>query len=210
MTQVVNQAATITSLTYSGSFVVGQPLSLTAAVGVRPPGAGTRTGSVTFVAQPVTTTTSTSPPPAITDTVNLSGTSPTVTWSLPSGLPAAAYAITASYSGDSNFLGGTSTALDKTVTQLGTTTKLTTSVNPVVTSQPVTLTATVASSSISLTAILGGGRPGTVTFYDGTTMLGTRTAAWGSGGSGPVHPSRGVYYRREPVAPCRLQRKRQL
>ena len=125
---MVNQAATTTSLTYSGSFVVGQPLSLTATVGVVAPGAGTRTGSVMFVAQPVTTATSSSLPPAITDTVNLSGTSPTVTWSLPSGLPAGAYAITASYSGDPNFLGSTSTTgSDKTVTQLGTTTKLTSS-----------------------------------------------------------------------------------
>ena len=182
VTQTVNQAATTTSLTYSGSFVVGQPLSLTATVGVVAPGAGTRTGSVTFVAQPVTTTTSTSPPPAITDTVNLTGTAPSVTWSLPSGLPAGAYAITASYSGDPNFLGSTSTALDKTVTQLGTTTKLTTSVNPVVTGQPVTLTATVASSSTSLTATLGTAPTGTVTFYDGTTMLGTGPQTLGSGG----------------------------
>ena len=182
VTQTVNQAATTTSLTYSGSFVVGQPLSLTATVGVVAPGAGTRTGSVTFVAQPVTTTTSTSPPPAITDTVNLSGTSSTVTWSLPSGLPAGAYAFTASYSGDPNFLGSTSTALDKTVTQLGTTTKLTTSVNPVVTGQPVTLTAAVASSSITLAATLGTAPTGTVTFYDGTTMLGTGPQTLGSGG----------------------------
>jgi len=182
VTQMVNQAATTTSLTYSGSFVVGQPLSLTATVGAVAPGGGTRTGSVTFVAQPVTTTTSTSPPQSIMDTVNLSGTSPTVTWSLPSGLPVGSYAITASYSGDPNFVGSTSTALDKTVTQLGTATKLTTSVNPVVTGQPVTLTATVASSSTSLTTTLGVGPTGTVTFFDGTTMLGTGPQSLGTGG----------------------------
>ena len=68
------------------------------------------------------------------------------------------------------------------MTQLGTMTKLTSSVNPVVTGQPVTLTATVASSSTSLTTTLGAAPTGTVTFYDGTTMLGSGPQTLGSGG----------------------------
>ena len=103
-------------------------------------------------------------------TVNLSGTgtTQTATLSLPTGLSLGGHSLTAVYSGDTNILGSTSAALKVTVAQIATETSLTTTVNPVVIGQPVTLTATVSPSSA------GGAKPtGSVVFYDGTTVLGT-------------------------------------
>ena len=62
-----------------------------------------------------------------------------------------------------------------TVTQAGTTTTLTASGNTVNPGSSVTLTATVASATT-------GSPTGTVTFYDGSTSLGTGTLAAGAGG----------------------------
>jgi hypothetical protein len=69
----------------------------------------------------------------------------TATLSLPS-LPLGQQLLTAVYSGDSNFAGSTSAALDQAVTSTDTTT-LTASANPAVAGTPVTLTATVASTT---------------------------------------------------------------
>jgi hypothetical protein len=80
-----------------------------------------------------------------------------------SGVGDGTHNYTAQYSGDANY------ALLNfgSVTLAGTTTALTLSANPVVYGNPVTLTASVTS---------GGGVPtGTVTFFDGTTSLGTST-----------------------------------
>ena len=68
--------------------------------------------------------------------------------------------ITASYSGDSNFItSSTPTALTQTVNQAATTTTVTSSANPSVSGQPVTFTATVKAAG------RGNGTPtGTVTF----------------------------------------------
>ena len=72
--------------------------------------------------------------------------------------------MTAVYSGDVNFTGSTSPAITQTVSpKTATTTVLSSSLNPSYVGQSVTLTATVAPSGAS----------GTVTFYDGTTILGT-------------------------------------
>src|SRR5208283_3102892 len=79
--------------------------------------------------------------------------------------------LTAQYLGDSNFAVSTSSAVSVTINPVGvaTTTTLTSSTNPSLFGQSVTFTATVAPSS-------GSGTPtGSVTFYDGSTALGTVT-----------------------------------
>ena len=160
--QVTKQASTTTTLSYSGSFIVGQPLTLSATVATQSPSYDEPTGTVTFLDG----TTS-------LGSVALAGTSTSqsVKLSLPTGLAAGSHSITAVYGGDTNTLGSTSAALSKTVAQLATSTTLTTSVNPVVVNQPVTLTATVYGSSIST---VGGIKPtGMVTFYDGSANLGS-------------------------------------
>jgi hypothetical protein len=86
-----------------------------------------------------------------------------------STLPAGSNSITAEYSGDSNFQQATSTPLNETVNQTaGTKTtpsvQLTASANPAALMNPTTLTATVSSST--------GTPTGTVSFYDGATLLG--------------------------------------
>ena len=157
--QVVNQASSTTTLAYSGYLVPGLPLSLTATVAIVPPSYGDPTGSVTFMDGTTAL-----------GTINLSGTASTetATLSLPTGLSLGSHSLTAVYSGDTNTLGSTSAALKLTVAQIVTETSLTTTVNPVVIGQPVTLTATVSPSSA------GGAKPtGSVTFSDGTTVLGT-------------------------------------
>jgi hypothetical protein len=76
------------------------------------------------------------------------------------------YSLTAAYGGDSTYEASTSDALSITVTPLGTTanqTSLSISPSAPTTADDVTLTATVSAAAAT----------GTVTFYDGTTSLGT-------------------------------------
>jgi hypothetical protein len=75
-------------------------------------------------------------------------------------------AVTAVYGGDSNFAGSKSKALSQVVNKATTTTTLTSSLNPSKLGQSVTFTATV-------TPQFSGTPTGTVTFYDGTTLLKT-------------------------------------
>jgi hypothetical protein len=76
------------------------------------------------------------------------------------------------YSGDSNFLGGSSASLNQVVNLAPTTTRLTSAPNPSRLGQTVTLTATVSSSS-------GGSPGGMVRFLDGTTVRGTPSLSGG-------------------------------
>src|SRR5438552_3424068 len=87
------------------------------------------------------------------------------TASLPlSTLGAGTHTITAVYGGDVTFTGSTSSAITQTVLpKTATTTTLNSSLNPSYVGQSVTFTAAVSPSGAS----------GTVTFYDGTTILGT-------------------------------------
>ncbi len=83
-------------------------------------------------------------------------------------LAAGPYSITAVYSGDANFEGATSAALDYTVNAAATTTALTLAVGSGPLGLPLTFTATVAVVSP------GAGTPtGSVEFKDGSTVLGT-------------------------------------
>jgi hypothetical protein len=79
-----------------------------------------------------------------------------------SALTGSSHSITAVYGGDSNYAGSTSSVLSQVVNTAATTTGNVSSLNPTVYGQSVTFTATVTPSTAT----------GTVTFKDGTTVLG--------------------------------------
>jgi subtilase family serine protease len=161
---VVTKAATTTTVSVSpNSVAVGtsSPVTLTAAV--KPSsGSGTPTGTVTFY----------------NGTTQIgTGTLSSGTASLPytvSSLAVGSYPITAVYGGDSTYAGSTSTAATLSVTLPQTTTTVTVSPTPAKPGTTVSITATVAPQS-------GSGTPtGTVTFYNGTTQIGTGTLSSGT------------------------------
>jgi len=90
-----------------------------------------------------------------------------------STLPAGNNSITAVYAGDSNFGSSTSKATKQVVDKATTTTNLASSLNPSSIGQSVTFTATV-------TPHFSGTVTGTVSFYDGTTLLKTVGVSNGS------------------------------
>jgi hypothetical protein len=99
--------------------------------------------------------------------VNSAGVATLTTSSLPLG----ANAITATYSGNATFAGSTSSTVTETVAGSGltsTTTQLTASPNPAIAGQQATFTATVSPAPTGTPA-------GTVSFYNGATLLGTGT-----------------------------------
>lgn len=154
---VVTAISTTTVVTAAPTpSVFGQSVSLTATVSAVSPGTGTPTGTVEFLNGT-----------ASLGTVALSGGVAT----LPTDdLPVGTSAITATYSGSTDFLTSTSTPYSQTVNQAATTTGLTSAPNPSAFGESVTLTATVSA------AAPGGGTPtGTVTFLDDGTTLATRT-----------------------------------
>ncbi len=157
-TETVNHAGTTTDLLASPTTAnAGQTVTLTATIAIVAPGSGTPTGSVQFF---VGTTS--------LGTASLSGNTAILTTT---ALPVGTDSLTAQYSGDPSFTASTSSAVSVTINPAGiaTTTTLKSSLNPSVYGQAVTLTATVAPSS-------GSGTPtGSVTFYDGSTVLGTAT-----------------------------------
>jgi YVTN family beta-propeller protein len=117
-TQVVNPAATSASLSTTATpSVYGQSGAVTVKVKPNPPGTGTPAGAVTFSVDGVAGA-----------PVALSGGKAAMPLA---GLGAGSHQITATYSGDANYLGGTSPALSQVVNKAGTTTKLTSSANPV-------------------------------------------------------------------------------
>lgn len=102
-TQTVQKAATTTTLTSAPNpSTFGQPTTLTATVTVNPPGAGTPTGTVTFQRGAIVLGTS-----AVDGTGHATLTV--------SGLQVGSNSITATYSGDVNFLPSTSAALNHAV-----------------------------------------------------------------------------------------------
>ena len=137
-------------------------MNFTATVKAVAPGSGTPTGSVTFLDGSTTLGTA---------TLSSGGKVTFTTKALPVGSDT----IMAVYGGDSNFITSTSTALTQTVNQDATKTTVTSSANPSVSGQPIIFTATVKAVAP------GSGVPtGTVTFYDGSTSLGT-AQLYGSG-----------------------------
>ncbi|HEY7157593.1 MAG TPA: Ig-like domain repeat protein [Gemmataceae bacterium] len=153
LTQVVSQENT-SNLSLASSVpsnaTLNQSITFTATVNGS---SGTPTGSVTFLDGDTVLSTS-----------NLDGTGKATFTT--STLSLGSHDITAIYSGDGTY-GSNSAALTQTVTQGGAFTSLTVSVNPVQPGQPVTFTATVHPEGSS------GTPTGSVTFLDGTTILGT-------------------------------------
>jgi streptogramin lyase len=151
-------AVTTTTLRTSAPIAVfGQPATLTATVSSP---AGTPTGTVIF--KDLNTVLGTAP-------VNAAGQA-TLTRSLGVGV----HSLTASFVGNSAFAPSRSAFVTETVNRAATTVALSPSINPTGTGHPVTFTATVSAVAP------GAGSPtGTVTFFDGSVMLGT--AAVGAG-----------------------------
>jgi YVTN family beta-propeller protein len=153
----VVQASTTTVLNSdSNPSNLGEQVTFTASVTVNSPGTGTPTGSVTFYDGSTTL-----------GTVALDSSQHAAYAT--SSLTVGSHSITANYLGDTNFLGSTSTVLTQVV-QASTTTALASNPNPSNVGQSVTFTATVTVTPP------GTGTPtGTVSFYDGSTLLGSVT-----------------------------------
>ena len=156
LSQTTTLASTTTTVAASVNPVAaGTPVTYTATVNVVSPGAGTRTGTVTFFDGAT----------AIgTGTVSAAGTA-TFTLTYAAG---GTHTITAVYAGDTNFKTSTSGVLSEVVTSTAanTTTAVSSSASSSVFGQSVTFTATVTST---------GTPAGTVSFLDGATVLGTGT-----------------------------------
>lgn len=153
LTETVNKAgskATLTSSVNPSSY--DQTVTFTAKASSTT--SGTPTGTVTFKNGSVVLGTS---------TLNAG----TATLSV-SSLTVGTQSLTAVYPGDSNFNGSTSAALSQSVNKAKTTLIITSSLNPSISGQSVTFTATV-------TGAFGGSPSGTVTFKNGSVVLGTGT-----------------------------------
>ncbi len=181
--QAVNKADTTVSVTASpATTVTGQSVTFTATVGVVAPGSGTPTGTITFFADgnPLCTAVAMSGVQAACSTASISPGN---------------HAISATYNGDSNFnTSNGSLAGGMTVNQASTSVAVTSSNNPSVTGQSVTITA-----NISVVAPGAGTPSGTVSFsIDGNPVC---AAAAISGGqatctvslSAGLHPVSATY-----------------
>ncbi len=157
---------TATKLSSSAATAVyGEPVTFTATVKANSPGSGTPTGSATFYDGTAELG---------SGTLNSSGvaTYMTTPFQLSVG---GGQSITAVYSGDPDFTSSTSSAVSQTVNEDATTTTVVSLTGPSVYGQPVTFTVTVAANSP------GSGTPtGTVTFSQGSTVLGTANLSGGS------------------------------
>jgi hypothetical protein len=152
LTQTVKKASTTTTLVSSvnpSSF----HQSVTFIASVHRSFGGTATGTVTFKDGSTIIG---------TGLVNSTGVASFAT----TALSVAIHSITASYGGDGNFLGSVSAPLAQTVNMANSSTTLTSSLNPSTHGSAVTFTAKV-------TGAFGGSPAGTVTFKDGTTVIGT-------------------------------------
>jgi hypothetical protein len=158
LTQTVNQGTTSTLVTASADpSVSGQTVTYTATVAALAPASGTPSGTATFM-DGATAIGGCIAQPLIGGVAACSIAYPGV----------GSHAITAVSSGDLNFTGSTSPILTQTVSLASTSTSLASSVNPSVTGQSVTVTATV-----SVVAPGSGVPTGTVAFLDdGTTIAG--------------------------------------
>jgi hypothetical protein len=151
VSEKVNKAATTSTLTAApnpSSF--GQSVKLTATV---KSGALKGAGSVTFKSGTKTLG---------TGTLNASGVATLSVTTLTVGTDS----LTVVYAGNTNFLGSTSAAVSEVVNKAKTTTTMVSSSNPATHGTSVTFTATVKPA-------FTGNATGTVTFKDGTTVLGT-------------------------------------
>jgi hypothetical protein len=160
--QTVAHDSTASSVTSSENpSVYGQPVTFAAKVAASEPGSGVPTGTVTFKSGA-----------SSLGTVTLSGGRASYKTS---SLSHSTHNITAVYSGDSNFLAGTSKILVQTVKSGATTSSVKSSANPSMYNVPVTFTARVTANAP------GAGVPtGTVTFKSGASTLATVPLSGGS------------------------------
>ena len=164
LAQTVSQDATTSAPTASpGSTIYGQNVTLTATVSAVAPGSGSPTGTVSFY-----------------DGTTVIGTAPLVAGSAsftdPS-LSAATHSLSIQYSGDADFAGGSSPGISEVVTPDSTITTVAAPANPPVFGQAATLMATVVPGDPGP----GSGNPtGTVTFYDGSSVLGSASLSSGT------------------------------
>jgi hypothetical protein len=168
LTQTINQGATATVVISSvDPSVSGQPVSFSASVDAVAPAAGAPTGTVAFIDG--------------AGAISGCGAQPLVAGMASCSVAyagAGGHAITAVYSGDPNFTGSTSAILTQTVNPAVTSMSLASSVDPSVTGQPVTITATV-----SVNAPGSGAPTGIVAFLDdGTTIAGCAVEAVSAAG----------------------------
>ena len=158
VTQTVNKASTTNVFTSNlNPSVYGQSVTLKAVLSAVAPGAGTPTGAVTFKDGSATV-----------GTANLSGGTAITSIST---LIGGSHSLTAVYNGDSNFDVSTSPIVTQTVNKASTATSLDVTPASSVFGQPVTLKATISSSSVNMTGI--------VTFKDGATTIGTASVSGG-------------------------------
>jgi hypothetical protein len=151
LAQMVGKAGTNTALVSAvNPSVTGQGIAFTATITPTAPGAGSPTGTVQFMVD--------GSPAGSPINVSTGGGVTTASFNIPS-LAVGNHTIAASYSGDGNFTGSSAVALTQTVTKAATSTVISSSVNPAVTAQNLTFTAT-----ISVTAPGGGTPTGTVQF----------------------------------------------
>ena len=155
--QTVNLGNTTTVVTSSANpSVVGQNVTYTATVTATAPASGTRTGTVDFREAGVTIA------GCGAQAVSVAGTATCVVSYAGPG----SHTISGVYSGDANFNTSTSANLIETVNKGNTTTVVTSTVNPSVTGESVTYTATV-----TLTAPASGTPTGTVDFRDAAVTI---------------------------------------
>jgi sugar lactone lactonase YvrE len=165
LTQVVNSAAgTPTTTTIVSSLnpsIVGQSVTFTATVS--PSGPPTPTGTVAFASSGA----------AISGCTAVTLTASRTAQCATAGLPAGTDSIVATYVGDSNYVGSSSSPLAQIVSMETTTTALTSNPNPSTSGQSVTLAATVS----------GGASPsGTVGFIaNASTISGCGSVTLSSG-----------------------------
>ena len=167
LTQVVNKANTsgvLTSTVNPSTF--GQSTTLTVTLSVTAPGSGTVTGTVEFRSVGVAITGCTAQP------VN-AGVATCATTAITAGTRA----LTAVYTGDTNFNTSTSNSVSQVVNKANTTTALTVDFNPSRSGEAVTFTATMAAVGP------GAGTPtGTINFRDNLVTIpgcGTQTLTAG-------------------------------
>jgi hypothetical protein len=174
ITQVITggASATVTVLSTTASTItVGQSVKFTATVSST--ASGTPSGSVTFSDNGTTIGTGTI-------------SSGTATFST-STLTVGSHPITATYSGDSNFAGSTSSSLAVTVNAApASTTTLTPSASSLTEGLSLKLTASITSS-------ITGTPTGSVNFLDGATSLGTGTLSGGTTNISTTSLSPGVH-----------------
>jgi hypothetical protein len=158
VTQTINQAYTSTTVsTNLTPSAFGQTIIFTAAV--QPGFGGAPTGTVTFFDGAASLGSS-----------NLSAGSAQLALS---NLSIGSHSITAKYNGDSNFTSSPSSSIAQTIVQAATAASISSSANPSSYGQSVTFTAAVSPA-------FSGTPTGTVTFFDGSTSLGTSTLSGGS------------------------------